>query len=494
MLFKVATVSLFASLSLYVIISVVASKRLKDSRDFFHDTGVSARAVASLTAFSITLGTGLVYVLSQAERTGWLIFLTPFGVWLGYALIAAYYRKLGYTAKAEAPNIFYLMGPRSTQDAHELTTFGKTLSWLLALTYLLLLAFELQVGSGLILDSVLVAPTTFAYWLFAGVMFLTVAIYVTMGGIRAAISTDIAQIILVAFFVIAIAIIISGSGESSVGRSTQAAASDRVLQISSAALVLIMAITTQFYSIVNAHVGSSYSPDTQAKVFWWVGVFSGLAYVVVALVALSVGSPDNFGVMIRSFLASEPETGWSIFLVVAVFMGMAAVLLSTLDNMAVAVAQVLYENVLHKNPFHKTEDPGGELNLLRWQFLILSIVAMAIAMGFAVAFPDAFSLLLTILFAATVLSPIMAATAWISIRGRASLLHSRRFSWAVSGGIAVTWLVYFALTYKGLRQASVWVHLLAFGLASGLAIIDLYRSRVSGISARGGEADSGRTR
>jgi len=493
-----AVFALFASLAVYIVVSIRDARRVTTTAGFFHDAGRPWRAIISLTAFSITLGTGLVYVLAQARTTGWLIFLTPAGVLLGYWAIARFYRSLAYKADARAPNIFYLLAARDASGAYTLSAFGRFFGLFMALTYVLVLGFELKVGSEIIVDSLLAEPTPAAHIGFALLIYLVVVAYTALGGLRAAVSTDVFQIGFIVLFLGALCWLLMSAEPASVAASTQAAATDGTLAASSAALALIMAVTTQFYSIVNVNMGSGYDPQKQYQIFWWVGIASGAVYAGVALLGLYLGAPEGLSRLIQAFVGSGATDLLSVLIVASLFAGMLAVLMSTLDNMTISVTQIVSENLFSLNPFKKPansiadEQEAAEKSAL-WKLRIahslVSFSVLAFMLICVHVFDDPFPLLLTILFAATIMSPLTAAAVWITAHGGRSILHRPWVAWLIFAGTMAAWSWYFMMTVRQARQESVWLHLAAFAIAFLIAMLDLVqagRRSGSGEVIRGG--------
>ena len=104
-----AASALFFSLALYILVSVWGKKESLSIYNFFHDTGRPWMSIVSLTAYNVTLGTGVAYLLVQAKNTGVLVLLTPLSITVGYFAAAAYYGKLKFRVSEKQPNLYYLL-------------------------------------------------------------------------------------------------------------------------------------------------------------------------------------------------------------------------------------------------------------------------------------------------------------------------------------------------------------------------------------------------
>lgn len=85
----------------------------------------------------------------------------------------------------------------------------------------------------------------------------------------------------------------------------------------------------------------------------------------------------------------------------------------------------------------------------------------------------------TILFAATIMSPLVSASAWVNSHGKKSMFVRPIVAWVIFLLTVMAWFVYFVLTIKGLREESVWLHLGAFFVALALAIYDLLTAKAA---------------
>jgi len=478
----VATLSILLSILLYIAISVVDARRLKTTAAFFHDAGKPWQAIVSLTAFNVTLGTGVTYVLAQAQTTGLLLYLTPLGVLIGYIAIAEYYRVVAYRAQASQPNVFYLLG--SANRGGSLTVFARVFGLFMAATYVLVLAFELRTGTKVILDSLLGSPTNTAFIGFALIVFGTVAAYTAIGGLKAAVDTDVWQIGFIILFLVCLFLLLWDDHGLMAGRSWVRAmdlsasrvSAEPLLAVTSALLALVMAVTTQFYSIINVHMGSTFEPQRQASIFRWVGVWSALIYAIVASAALVVGSPASLGEHVYDFLRIDDPGPMDYMMVIGLFAGMLAVLLSTLDNMTISISKIVYENLLGRNSLLEREHAQPHFTMLRVVHFSVAVVVVMLMSWFIIHFENEFSLLLTILFAATVMSPIACTAVLLHARGNPSILDGKWIGWAVLAVTIGAWICYLCLTIANRRQESVTLHLMAFSVACLIAAFDFFRN------------------
>ncbi|MBO3709058.1 MAG: hypothetical protein J5X22_00595 [Candidatus Accumulibacter sp.] len=409
--------------------------------------------------------------MSQASATGPLVYLTPFALFLGYVGIAFYYRSLAYTATPECPNLYYLLGGQS-RSPKPLTSFGRWFGIFMAITYVLLLAYELKVGGTIIVNSLLQSPTPEQQLGFGVFIFLTVAIYTSLAGLRAAVDTDVVQFVFILIFVALIPQLLPASPTVPRIEEHHTVSNESIL---AAVLAIATAITTQFYSIVNPQVGCSHSSNTQFKIFLGVGVLSGAVYAVVAYIGIQLGSTAALEEIIRKYVYSDAPSHAAVFFL---FAGMLAVLMSTLDNVTVSVSQLVYENL-----FRKSEDKAlQDIRLLRVSYFLTTLVVVAVALTVLTYYKNIFYLLLTILFAATVLSPIVFTAIFLRASGRETFLSNSRTVGVLVVLIVLAWPIYAYLSLTQPSSMGTTFHLAALTCACIWAGIDYVKNRFRFVS------------
>ena len=88
-------IALIFSAGIYGAISYVKYSKIKSVCELFHISSKNAKeikhkryAVLSLVAANLTLGTGLVYTATMAQRQLWLAVLAPLGILVGYIILS----------------------------------------------------------------------------------------------------------------------------------------------------------------------------------------------------------------------------------------------------------------------------------------------------------------------------------------------------------------------------------------------------------------------
>jgi len=138
-------------LNLYLFIGAVvafawigfsAAKHQKSANDYFHHSSLS-KNVVSLTATNISLGTGLVYLISGAQQNGLLMLLPVLCVGAGYWLLAEFLERATAVSARSGKNFLASIDAEIAKATGERSLFAKTVSFSLVVVFVLVLAFEI---------------------------------------------------------------------------------------------------------------------------------------------------------------------------------------------------------------------------------------------------------------------------------------------------------------------------------------------------------------
>lgn len=457
-----AAVGVIVSIVAYIVVSLRAGKNISGPESFYNDTGRLRRATLSLACYNVTLGTGIAYLVDQSTLSGYSVFLTPFAMALGYWLFAKYMGSLDFHPTAETPNLYRLLSPRS--DGISLLT--RIYSIAIVVTFALVLGFELWLGSDLVAAAMFANPTLAIKVTVAGLLFLIVAIYTTIGGMRGSVETDFLQAFMLLGFIVAAAVL---------AHATQLPEDDalEVRDVSQfqgilvTVLAIVTALTTQFYSIVNNNFGLRYNAEEQRKMFTWAGALAAAFYIVVLLIFMTAPTPFTL-----NKLASMVGTNSiSTFSWLAIFLagGMVAMSMSSLDNATVSVSKIVFENWLTKSQPHN-------IPRLRLIHFLVSVIMMGVAVMLIVLQLNLFYTILTILFAASVFSPILSASIWLHCKGRVSSLDNKAVVISIAGLTLSSWGIYAYFNVNGQNMEGSILHLVAVVCSGVFALVDVKRN------------------
>jgi Na+/proline symporter len=473
-----ATAAAFAvlvSLALYILISLWGRKGQLSVSAFFHDAGKPWMAVVSLTACNVTLGTGIAYILTQAKNTGWLVLLTPVGITAGYFAIAEYYKRLEFQVTDARPNLYYLLATTNADRSITPSFFQKFFTWFIAVTYFLLIAFELGVGSAFLGSTLLANPSPEINVGIAVLVFGVVIAYTAISGVRAAVQTDAVQIFFIVAFIAIIPFLLLKYGNYETGSIKHAPVS---LGTSLTSLLAILtAIATQFYNIVNPQIVMNHRPADQVRILRWAGVWSGAIYIAIACIGLMTPSKEGLESAIRAFLYAPESSGYlGVLTAVALFAGMLAVLLSTLDNLAISIAQLVHD-ILRSRRNESTPNETDSTRRLRVVYIVTGILVIPLSVYFYYRFASTFFLLLTILFAVMTLSPPVFVAIFLKSKGRTTILDNKGVSILLLALTALAWMVYAYLNRQQQFESGTLLHLCVFFIALLIAGADALVSK-----------------
>jgi len=469
---EVAALSLIASLVVYTAVAFLSADSARSAQQFYNNAGNVFRAIISLTCFNITLGTGVAYVISQTIATGYFSLLTPFSLMFGYVILGQYMKRLGYMASEPNPNIYRLLeSPTKTGFAR--SWLRTCYSFVLAVTFVLIVAYELWIGSGLIASLIFSHPSIALKISMAVGIYLIVAIYTSIGGLRAAVDTDLVQGGAIIGFILAFGHILLLSPEHTSAVVANAPRGTLLEVLLATILAAITAVTTQFYSIVNGTFGPHFTPPQQRWIFTATGIVSGFFYAVLVVLFLMSGRHIEFQTIVQQIVDGSIKVGWGWVLLLS--LGMIAIILSTLDNASVSISQVVYENVLGKNSFD--EQTVKSTRGVREAHFLASLAVVCITIEFVVLNLNAFYTLLTVLFALSVASPLIAAAIYLHGRGRSSVIDNPFVACFVFIAISVGWYFYAEATLAADRTTGPLLHIAFFLVSLVIAIVDANRGR-----------------
>ncbi|MCA3302742.1 MAG: hypothetical protein INF98_11290 [Roseomonas sp.] len=211
-----------------------------------------------------------------------------------------------------------------------------------------------------------------------------------------------------------------------------------------------------------------FAPSQQKRIFNRAGLGAAAYYVAVIFVFYGIGQGIDLGQLSDSIGTGRVSLDW--YWIIAFSAGLAAISMSTLDNATIAISQVFYENVLNRNSFRQPKNDFWKLRIIHF---FVSVMIVGFAMVLLIRNSNAFYTLLTILFALSVLSPILGAVMWIHKRELPSIMDTPLVAVSVVLALVAAWTWYVKLTND---QQVIWgpaFHLIALITAIVIAAIDV---------------------
>jgi Na+/proline symporter len=405
--YQYAYFSMVGFTAIYVVIAIIISREIRSPNAFFHRSKKSDNIISLLVA-NITLGTGMVYLITGGQNHGLLMLLVPLATFLGYVLLAHTFSKIQVIIKP-GQNIIATVQEHLDQIYPTAPVpYAKSVTFCLVIIYTLVLGYELVASPRIIAPFVTANPGPYAEPLIAGFLFLAALFTVMFGGIRGIFRTDWLQ--LVAIIIVVILLVwITASGttgsSSAIGSSILKKDLKTLIAI---AMACLSAVCTQFYSLLNMATASHLEANNRPTVFRVVGFLTFIILLVLVscgLVAQSKGQ-DLTALIIQGYNTIGQSHGvHALFISIFVAFGLTSIICSTADSLMIAITQVVYDNFLKRNSFEETEDLG----LIRGIRVSILLTFLFAFIGLLVIFlfrMNLFYLLLTMAAPVTVFAPL----------------------------------------------------------------------------------------
>jgi Na+/proline symporter len=428
--------ALIVSAALYGAIAYWKSREIKTISDFFHISD-SKRGSLSIVAGNLTLGTGLVYIASLAQKQAIFALVAPAGVLVGYLLLSRLVSVLSISDDTEQHDILDF----ACRETGGIILY-KSISVLIALAYLVLIPLEIYVSSTLFASIFASENTELMAPLFGITIFAVVIAYSALGGLRGVVATDFVQL---GFMGIMILIVLSGAAYfSDVGGDVSISllpSVDTVSLILVVASTFLTAVATQFYNVINITVGNSFNSNDQRGLFKRTGIILFcvmLVLVAVGAFASNIGQ-SNFGsidILLGKLGAIEGDAG--SLLVFFIVFGMVAVLISSADSGFVAISHTVYEKIRGNST--RNNESGNALIKVRMFYVVALNAFAAIPLIYLFQIkPNIISVIVTAISPLTISAPLIASAALCSSKFGRSLLHKATVSLPVIAAVIYAW-------------------------------------------------------
>lgn len=435
-----------------------AAKQATHVSSYFHKSSLW-KNIISLTATDITIGTGIIYLISGAHTNGGLILLVPLATACGYYLQAWFLEKYVRHSLRNGRNFLANLSDEIAIQTGRASPFAKTVSFCLVLVFVLLLAFEIFASSKAIAPLLFGGPSAVGESVISMVVFTTTVFYTILGGVNALFKVDRIQVPLILLFLpVFFAFAVPDWSEFATVSNRLAASfkfdADTIVSVT---LAVIAAITTQFYSILNWGAVSNIHPNGQRKLLCGVGTLSGLILCIFVLIGLlhPSGGTDPWAEVFSSMAASaSSQTNGGVIFGVILTLGFSSILLTTTDAVVINSIMFWYDNVLNKNSGSAESSPK-ELGAIRKIGLVAFSGSFVVLSLLNYLQPDPFYLLLSMASGITAFAP------FIFLAGILSATEGRLR--VISPGVVRFFLLVFLIT----GAASVWLlltksHLVAY--------------------------------
>lgn len=400
----------------FAAIGFSAMKKEHSARDYFHEESLS-KNVVSLIATNITLGTGLVYLVTGAQHNGLIMLMVPIMTWLGYYLLATFLERATDVSARTGKNFLASLNDQISKETEKPSYFAKTISGSLVIVYILVLAFEIFASTKILTPFLFKVPSVSAEIWLSVIIFVITIVYTILGGIKAVFRVDFLQVPLVCLMIpIFLFTAIPDIPAGVTGILTYSLKLNGVV-LTAVAIASINAIATQFYSILNWGAVSHVELKNQQRLLKWVGAGTGIVLTVFVLVGLL--HPVEAGGQVWQaitqnyvMLASQTTIKAYVFCGI-LLMGMSSILLTTTDAVVITSIMFWYDNVSGGDS-KKAEQDKSELKRIRAIGAVAFTLCFAVLMTINYWQPDPFYLLLSMAGGVSVFAPMIASAGWLS--------------------------------------------------------------------------------
>lgn len=405
----------------FAIIGFTASRRQKSLKDYFHDNSLF-RNVVSLSATDITLGTGLVYLITGAQHNGILMLILPFMVWLGYYLQGEFIEKATSISLRTGKNILASIDDQIVALTSKKSPFASVVSASLVFVFVLVLAFEIFASSKVIAPFLFKTANVRSEIILSVIIFIITVGYSILGGISAVFRVDAVQVpLLILFIPIFFMITVPNLNAPDVLiKHITASVKYNSTIVTAVAIASINSITTQFYSILNWGAVSHMDPSKQKKMLRWVGFLSSLTLLVFVIIGLLHPVEEGKQVWIDitekfSILASQQV--FKAYLISGILiLGMTSILLTTTDAVVITAIMFWYDNIT-KGDSKNTRNDTQELKKIRKIGVATFGICFSVLMLLNYLQPDPFYFLLSMAGGVVVFAPMIVTAGYLSSKG-----------------------------------------------------------------------------
>lgn len=429
-----------------------ALRKQHSAKDYFHDESLLKNAV-SLTATNITLGTGLVYLVTGAQYNGLLMLLIPVMVWLGYQLLAIFLEKATTIVARTGKNFLASIDEQITIITGKKSSFAMTISGTLVIVYILVLAFEIFASTKIMAPFLFKTPTVSAEIWLSLIIFCITILYTILGGITAVFRVDALQVPLVCIMIPVLIITAIPNLDNPIILIDKLGASLKLdgAILAAIAVAAINALTTQFYSLLNWGAVSHVNLKNQQSLLKCVGTSTAIILTIFVLIGLL--HPVEPGTHVwqeitKTYVALASQTTLQAYLFCGILLlGMSSILLTTTDAVVITAIMFWYDNVVQGDSRNMTHNPM-ELKRIRRIGTIAFIICFTFLMIINYWQPDPFYLLLSMAGGVATFAPMITVAGWLSSKKKSLQVFSNKVVYGfltiflLAGIVSIVMLIY----------------------------------------------------
>lgn len=474
---------------LFVGVGIYSAKEVLSPLHFFHNAKESSNIV-SLSVANVTLGTGLVYLVTGAHQHGAAMLLVPVATLLGYLLLARTAEGIArYNSDTEQTNLLAAVQHELDRlNPSDRIPVASSVTVCLAVVYSLALGYELVASPKILAPFAAQTPGLAAEVYFALLLFVAALLTVLFGGIKGVFRTDWLQlgaIVTVLFMMLWVA---TDQGQL-IGRKVGNADSptgDTWASLTAVLMACVAAIATQYYSLLNWATASHVQARRRASVFRRVGLLTAFLLVLMVISGLATSGHEQglTGALAAAYSKVALAGDFSMWIVgVLVAVGLTSIVCSTADSLVLTITQFAYDNVVNGNSRDASRNP----KLLT---RIRLIMGAAFAAGFAAMATmfygrqDLFNTLLMIATGVVVFAPFIWLLAVLLKEPDGLSVIRRWVLWSYVGMFVATYAVALYLLFtRPQGVAALGIFALAVSLVFTLGLFRASKRQLASLKA-----------
>ncbi len=389
--------------------------------EFFHSSN-DKQNVVSLFVATVTVASGVGYLLAGGQINGPAMLAVPFAMLVGYRLLAYFYGQVVSPSFIEYPSFWAGAQMTISKATGKKSIVGLILTVPLAIIFVLFCAFELLVSAQIISAILFKSPSLFAQMAVASAMFLSPLAITARGGVRGVFKADALQFVGIVLFALVFgiaAILAHQPGEVLVRAPTPLELMSSPQLTVTLVLAILASVLTQFYSTVNHHTASNVAGDNRVltKVLTRTAVMLVIFFSVMVLIGAYSGVQWTKGLPlgVDTILTRLPIGGFTSLLLGLVVVGLVCVTVTTLQSLMMGVTLQIYGGVLGLDSKATSKNVQDIWFIRKLMLGIFGSVILLSALAFYTN-PSIFYTLLAIASGAEALVPLIILIGFLSRR------------------------------------------------------------------------------
>ena len=332
---------------MYFAIAFFSYFETKSPKGFFNVASQSKMRITAVFG-GVTLGTGFAYFTTTGATLGLGALAGPAGVFLGYKLLADLEGRLTSirSSGGDAVSLNYRNFASFFSYNSHFTKINRFYNLIRLTVFVGLIAFEIWLSSKYISAVFGFGAEGALVYASAVTLGLMAIGYTVIGGYPAALKTDYFQALMVLLLILYL--LISGylgldasDGSSKIGILFHATPPLSWSWLFGTSAVLLTAMATQFYNVINTSSSRARTSDENSGNFWVVGIRQSAVILAIVFIGI-LFSPQSTDQNLVEFLGKQASGNTVFDSVFAAFIliSLTSIIFTTVDSAIVSLSQV----------------------------------------------------------------------------------------------------------------------------------------------------------